>query len=238
MLSSKSDRLKQIQEQIEAACKAAGRAPASVALLAVSKTKSWEEVRDFRLLGLSEFGENYVQEGVAKSAALAAWEKANPQATKVNWHFIGSLQSNKAKFIPGTFSLFHALDSLSLAAKLSRAAESKGIVQDCLVEINLDHEASKGGLHPEVLPKFLEELNPLPALNVKGLMCIPAPLPERNQREPFARLRELKDALNRAGAYRSQLSELSMGMSGDFSEAILEGSTIIRVGTSLFGARS
>jgi len=238
MLSSKNERLAQIREQMEAACKAAGRSPSSVTLLAVSKTKSWEEVRDFRLLGLSEFGENYVQEGVAKASALAAWEEKNPQATKVNWHFIGNLQSNKAKFIPGTFSLFHALDSLSLAAKISRAAEAKGSVQDCLIEINLDHEASKGGLHPEVVAKFLEELNPLAGLNVKGLMCIPAPLSNRSQREPFARLRELKDALNHAGAYRHPLTELSMGMSGDFSDAILEGSTVIRVGTSLFGARN
>ncbi|RZA04738.1 MAG: YggS family pyridoxal phosphate-dependent enzyme [Proteobacteria bacterium] len=230
---NKAERLAGIQGQVAAAAKQAGRAPGDVRLMAVSKTKPWEDVRDFIDLGVRDFGENYVQDALPKIEASRALGLAD-----LRWHFIGSLQSNKAKLVAGSFSLFHALDSLSLAKKLGAAASAKGLVQDCLVEVNVDDEASKAGLAPAALPAFLGELAAVEGVRVTGLMCIPAPpLPGRSAREPFARLRELRDSVNAAGVYPSALNELSMGMSADFAEAILEGATYVRVGTSLFGAR-
>lgn len=233
--SEKAERLAAVRLAIAEACRAAGRREADVRLMGVSKTKPWEDVRDFAALGLRDFGENYVQEALPKleaSRGAGIWEAL------LRWHFIGSLQSNKAKLVAGEFSLFHALDSLSLARKLGAAAVAKGREQDCLVEVNVDGEGSKGGVDPAALPSLLEELNGIAGIRISGLMCIPAsPLPGRSAREPFARLRGLLEATNKAGAYRLTLNELSMGMSADFAEAILEGSTYVRVGTALFGAR-
>jgi len=237
METSKQERLYKIQEQIRDAAARAGRNPADVRLLAVSKTKSWEEVRDFALLGQVDFGENYVQEALAKTEALETWARDQAQKPLLRWHFIGNLQSNKAKFIPGNFSLFHALDSVSLAQKIAKSAEVRGLVQPCLVEVNVDGEESKGGISPSELPTFLEQCQDLNSLEVRGLMCIPAPRPSGSRREPFALLRALMEKVNASGSYRSPLSELSMGMSSDFEDAILEGSTMVRIGTSLFGER-
>lgn len=236
-MQEKLERLQKIQSQIREACQQSGRPESAVRLLGVSKTKSWEDVRDFAQLGLKDFGENYVQEALAKSDQFSEWQKSAAPELRIDWHFIGGLQSNKAKFIPGNFTLFHALDSLSVAQKLDRSAHGKGIIQGCLIEVNIDHEESKGGLQPEVLPKFLESLNQLPNLEIQGLMCLPAPREGTDARKPFSVLREIMGKLNASGAYRLPLKELSMGMSGDFEAAILEGSTIVRVGTSLFGRR-
>lgn len=237
METSKQERLHIIQEQIRAAALRAGRDPADVKLLAVSKTKSWEEVRDFALLGQVDFGENYVQEALAKTEALEAWASSQRPKPLLRWHFIGNLQSNKAKFIPGNFSLFHALDSVSLAQKIAKSAEARGLVQPSLVEVNVDGEKSKGGISPLELRAFLEQCQGLSSLEIRGLMCIPAPRPIGNRREPFALLRELMQKVNASGCYRALLSELSMGMSNDFEDAVLEGSTMVRIGTSLFGER-
>lgn len=219
--------LQKLRAEIHAACTEAGRKPSEVTLIAVSKTKPWQDVSEFLALGQKDFGENYVQEALAKIEAVGAGPR---------WHFIGSLQSNKAKFIPRAFHLFHALDSFSLAQKINRAAEEKCVVQDCLVEVNVDDEASKGGFASATLVKELEQFSSLSHLRVRGLMCIPAA--EKPSRAPFARLRELQETLNRAGAYPHPLTELSMGMSNDFREAILEGATFVRVGTRLFGERA
>lgn len=229
----KAERLAEVRAEIAAACRAAGRASGEVRLIGVSKTKPWEDIRAFAALGLEDFGENYVQEALPKVAAARA------AGVGVRWHFVGSLQSNKAKLVAGEFALFHALDSLSLAQKLGAAAAARGSEQACLVEVNVDGEASKGGVAPAALPGLLGELNGVAGLRIEGLMCIPAPpLPGRSAREPFALLRSLRDAMNAAGAYRAPLNELSMGMSADFKEAILEGATYVRVGTALFGARA
>jgi len=232
LIDDKAERLADIRAEVAEACGAAGRAPESVRLMGVSKTKPWEDVRAFANLGLADFGENYVQEALPKVAT------SREAGFKLRWHFIGSLQSNKAKLVAGEFLLFHALDSLSLAKKLGNAAAAKGAEQACLLEVNVDGEGTKGGVAAAELKAFLESLNGIAGLRVTGLMCIPAPpLPGRSAREPFAKLRELKDSVNAAGAYRLPLEELSMGMSADFKEAILEGSTYVRVGTALFGAR-
>jgi pyridoxal phosphate enzyme (YggS family) len=226
-----AERLDSVRDRIAAACRTAGRSSGEVVLVAVSKTRPWDDVAAFADLGVKDFGENYVQEALAKQELVAA----RTGQLGLRWHLIGTLQSNKAKFLPGRFCLFHALDSLSLAEKLNRAAETAGAVQDCLLEVNVSLENTKGGVGETLVPSLLRNLSPLRNLRVKGLMCIPAP---GAGRAPFARLRELKDRVNRAGDYRESLTELSMGMSADFEAAVLEGATLVRVGTTLFGERA
>ncbi|HEY8279553.1 MAG TPA: YggS family pyridoxal phosphate-dependent enzyme [Bdellovibrionota bacterium] len=233
MSSEKQERLEEVRARIRAACARASRKESDVTLIAVSKTKPWEDIEAFASLGVREFGENYVQEALTKQEVA---KKVG--APGIRWHLIGTLQSNKAKFVPGNFCLFHALNSASLAAKLDKAAGNAGIVQDCLFEVNVDLEATKGGVEEKLLAKILEEISPLKNIRVRGLMCIPAPIQGRDQHAPFRRLRELKERLNASNAYREKLTELSMGMSSDFEAAIEEGATFLRVGTTLFGERS
>lgn len=223
---NEQERLEKIKTQIREACLAAGRKESEVKLIAVSKTKGAESVRAFAELGVKDFGENYVQEALPKVETL--------NALGLSWHFIGSLQSNKAKFIPGKFALLHTVDSISLAEKVDKAASKMGLVQDCLLEVNISGEGSKSGLELGGLLPLLERCGQLSSLNVRGLMCIPR---SGLGRAPFAHLRELLQEANRASVYPRKLTELSMGMSGDFKEAILEGSTMVRIGTALFGER-
>ena len=230
MNTGKQERLAKIQAEIRESCKIAGRDPNSVCLVAVSKTKPWQDISDFLALGQKDFGENYVQE------ALEKIQCGRDAGQNPNWHFIGSLQSNKAKLIPGNFSLFHSLDSINLAQKLNKAAKEKTLVQKCLVQVNVDAEESKSGIAPQELLSFLEKLNSLAHLEILGLMSIPDPS-QASPRAPFSKVRALLEQANASSAYRFPLRELSMGMSSDFSAAILEGASIIRVGTSLFGPR-
>lgn len=225
------ERLEKVRDRIRSACKASGRKESEVTLVAVGKTKPWEDIEAFARLGVLNFGENYVQEAQAKQERAAAIG-----LTQLKWHLIGTLQSNKAKLVPGNFTLFHALDSLSLAQKLDKAAAAKGLIQDCLLEINVDQEQSKGGIEEGALGKLLEQMNCLDHIRITGLMCIPAP--GGGTRPAFVRLRETLDSLNEASVYREPLKNLSMGMSADFEAAILEGATHIRVGTTLFGERA
>lgn len=227
---SPRERLEQVEEKISAACRSAGRKRGDVKLIGASKTKTVEEILALADAGLRCFGENYVQEGISKVQALS--EK------RLEWHFIGVLQSNKAKFIPGNFDLFHGLDSLALAKKLDSAAQKQKLVQDCLIEINLNRELTKGGIPPHDALQLLESLNELKNVRVTGLMCIPNSAAQlENPRKNFAKLRELLDQLNSRGSYKHHLCELSMGMSADYEDAIREGATIIRLGTALFGER-
>lgn len=228
----RSERLHAARERISAACKRSGRDEGSVTLVAASKTRTWEEVESLARLGVTDFGENYVQEALVKQACARGTGGAD-----LRWHLIGILQSNKAKLVPGNFLLFHALDSLALASRIDRAAGAAGVEQECLIEVNLDLEAGKGGVPEAQLPRLLDQLSPLPNVRISGLMCIPAPSLARDPRLPFARLRALRDQMNAAGAYRGKLDRLSMGMSADFEAAILEGATHVRLGTTLFGER-
>lgn len=221
----KKSRLVKLQDQVAAACIKSGRELSSVKIVAVSKKKPWEDVRDFFDLGHLEFGENYLQEAITKKESLEG------SGRKANWHFIGALQSNKAKLIPGNFSLLHSLNSLSAAYKINSAAEAMGLVQDCLVQVNVQKEDTKSGILPEQLQEFLDQLSPLACLRVTGLMCIPE---AENSVPAFQKLRGLRDSTS----YKNPLTELSMGMSGDFESAIQEGATLIRIGTTLFGERS
>jgi len=151
---------------------------------------------------------------------------------------IGGLQSNKAKFIPGNFSLFHCLYSLSLAEKLNKIASEKNAIIQALIEVNMNDQNSKLGISPNEVAPFLESLRGLKSLDIQGFMCIPDPEGEETKNgKVFAKLRKLLEQCNEGGLYSHPLKDLSMGMSDDYSQAIQEGATIIRVGTSLFGER-
>ncbi len=217
-----------VLDRIGRACERAGRDPSEVLLLGASKTVPPERIREFYDCGLKVFGENRVQEFLGK------WESL--KALGIEWHFIGRLQSNKVKYLLGKVSLIHSLDRESLAREISKRASAFGTEQECLIEVNVGGEETKGGVSPEELEGFTELVLSLEGIKVKGLMSIPPYREDPEEVRPyFARLRELRDRLSdRMGI---KLVELSMGMSHDFEVAIEEGATIVRVGTALFGER-
>ena len=226
-------RLGEVQAQIARAAEAAGRDPQSVRLVAVSKLKPAQAVAAALAGGQVRFGENYAQELQEKYDTFAA-RASGPQP---EWHFIGALQSNKAKAVVGRASLIHTCDRLSLARELSKQALKRGtgFVQPVLVEVNLAAEPQKGGCLPAEVPALLRDLAALPGLRCDGLMCIP---PAKGDPRPhFRALRLLRDEARAAGLGDS-LAELSMGMSADYAAAIAEGATLVRVGTAIFGARA
>ncbi len=222
-----AENLESIQQRIRAACQRAGRDAASVTLLAVSKTHPPEAIREAVECGQFLFGENKIQEAKAKI----------PQCPgKARWQFIGHLQSNKVRDAVELFEMIQGVDSLDIAREISKRAGQAAKTVPVLLEVNVAGEASKFGYAPERLLTELNELNALPRLKIHGLMAIPpfTPVPEK-ARPYFKRLRELQDECEqKLGA---PLPQLSMGMSGDFEVAIEEGSTLVRVGTALFGER-
>jgi hypothetical protein len=195
--------------------------PAGVTLVAVSKSQPAEAIREAFEAGQRDFGENYVQEWREKAQTLA-------DLAGIRWHFIGSLQTNKVKYLAGRVALVHTVDREELGREIARRWEKAGARARILVEVNLGGEASKGGCTPGEAPGLVAALRALPAAEVAGLTCIPPP--EDDPRPHFRALRDLRDRLG--------LSELSMGMSGDYPIAIEEGSTIVRVGTAIFGERT
>ncbi|MBI3900214.1 MAG: YggS family pyridoxal phosphate-dependent enzyme [Gammaproteobacteria bacterium] len=223
--------LTRIRETIAAAARAAGRQPGEIKLIAVSKTHPAEIVEAALQLGQRVFGENTVQEALTKISRI--------RNVELEWHFIGYLQSNKAKFIPDNFSWFHSLDSVKLGQRLSRLAEEKKVVVNTLIEVNVTGDPNKHGVAPTQLTPLLDTLlqTPLPGVALRGLMTIGAHgVVTDRTRAPFAQLREL---LNESATRFSlpQFDQLSMGMSGDYLEAIREGSTMVRIGTAIFGER-
>jgi hypothetical protein len=221
--------LAEARERIAAAARRAGRNPEAVRLVAVTKTVDLERLQEAVAAGQVRFGENYLQEARSKIAALG------PQ---VEWHFIGRLQSNKAKAAAALFRLIHSVDRLSLAQALDAAAAGLGKVQDVLLQVNLAGEAAKSGVAPERAPELLEQLGRLGRLRVLGLMTMPPWLPDPEAVRPYFRaLRELRDRLAARRLLPGDLPELSMGMSGDFEVAVEEGATLVRLGTVIFGAR-
>lgn len=221
-------RLAAVRARIDAAAQQAGRAPGAVDLLAVSKTFGAAAVRLLAGCGQRAYGENYVQEAMEKMAALGDCPLA--------WHFIGPIQSNKTRPIAENFAWVHSVDRLKIAERLS-AQRPSGLppLQVC-IEVNVSGEASKGGVAPAALPVLADAVAGLAGLQLRGLMAIPAPEAEPGaQRAAFRRVRMLFDELVSRG---HALDTLSMGMSADFEAAILEGATIVRVGTALFGART
>ncbi|WP_038052173.1 YggS family pyridoxal phosphate-dependent enzyme [Thioalkalivibrio sp. ALJ1] len=223
--------LNTVRARIEAACREAGRNPDSVRLLAVSKTRDVREIRALHACGQIAFGENYVPELVAKHDTL----EAPPAPLGIEWHFIGSLQSNKTRAVAERAAWVHTVDRERIARRLSdQRPEGMPPLQVCL-QINISEEPQKAGIAPREAEALAAIVAELPGLELRGLMAIPATEVDRQrQREPFARLRELRDTLNARG---QSLDTLSMGMSGDLEAAILEGATLVRIGTALFGPR-
>jgi len=221
-------RLRALRGRVAAACQAVSRPPSAVTLVGVSKRHAPERLREAVALGVHDLGENYVQEWRDKATALAEDD--------VRWHFVGRLQSNKAKLVAGQVSLVHAVDSLSTAQALARAVERApgAAPQQVLVQVSLAGEAQKGGVTADALPELLDTLDTLGSLQVEGLMTMPPEGTLCGARAVFQRLHALRGAVARPGR---PLPVLSMGMSDDFDQAIAEGATHVRVGTALFGRR-
>lgn len=218
-----------IRARIAAAAGRSGRDPAAIRLLAVSKTQPAAAVEEAAAAGQTLFGENYVQEFTAKAGAVQA---------PVEWHFIGSLQSNKVKYLAGRVALIHSVDRLSLAEEIERQWGKLGRRAEVLLEVNLAGESSKGGAAEAETVQLLRAVAALPHLQVRGLMLLPPLLDDPEAVRPyFMRLRRLAEQLNALGLPQVQMAELSMGMSHDFEVAIEEGATLVRVGTAIFGSR-
>ncbi len=222
------ERLAAVQKRIADAAYRAGRDPASIRLVAVSKQQPAESVRAAAAAGQLEFGENYPQEALAKLERLAD--------LPLVWHFIGQLQANKTRAVAENFSWVQTVDRERIADRLSAQRPFHAPPLEVLLQVRLVDEPGKGGVEPEELPRLAEIVAGLPRLRLRGLMCIPPPADsESAQRVPFSRLRELLDGLNRSG---HSMDTLSMGMSDDLEAAIAEGATIVRVGTAVFGPRA
>jgi len=222
-----SERLESVRARIEAAARRAGRDPASVRLLAVSKQQPVQAIAAAADAGQREFGENYVREAIAKIDAL--------RDRSLIWHFIGQLQANKTREVAENFQWVHTVDRERVATRLDAQRPQYAGPLDVLLQVRLGDEPGKGGAEPGDLPPLAEFVASLPRLRLRGLMCIPPPLPdEAAQRAPFARLRGLLEDLNARG---HRLDTLSMGMSADLEAAVLEGATLVRIGTAIFGPR-
>jgi hypothetical protein len=230
MSSTIADRLAAVRERIAAAARSAGRDPSSVLLVAVSKTFPIDAIREAYAAGQRDFGENRVQEGLQKSA--------NSADLDIRWHLLGHLQTNKARKAAPAFATIHSVDSVELLRKIDAAAAEAGRTPELLLQLDLAGEATKFGVPPEDVPPLFDAAAACRAARVVGLMTLPpiAESPE-DARPYFTRLRGLRDQWVAAGVPAPMLRELSMGMSADFEVAIQEGSTMVRVGTAIFGSR-
>ncbi|MFM0718766.1 YggS family pyridoxal phosphate-dependent enzyme [Paraburkholderia strydomiana] len=221
--------LEAVRQRIAAAAHSAGRDARSVTLLAVSKTFPAEDVRAVHAAGQREFGENYVQEALAKIESLADLRAS------LEWHFIGPLQSNKTRPVAEHFDWVHSVDRLKIAQRLSEQRPDHLPPLNVCLQVNVSGEASKSGVGIAEAVEVAQEISALPKLNLRGLMSIPEPAGDIDaQRAPHRQLRELFERLRDDGL---ELDTLSMGMSSDLEAAVLEGATIVRVGTAIFGAR-
>ncbi|WP_017776968.1 YggS family pyridoxal phosphate-dependent enzyme [Paraburkholderia kururiensis] len=228
-MSDIAHNLADVHARIERAAHAAGRDPQSVALLAVSKTFPADDVRAAHAAGQRAFGENYVQEAIAKIEALADLRAST------EWHFIGPLQSNKTRPVAEHFDWVHSVDRLKIAQRLAEQRPDALPPLNVLLQVNVSGEASKSGVAPAEAAAVAHEIAALPKLRLRGLMSIPEPAETLEaQRAPHRMLRELFDSLRADGL---ALDTLSMGMSADLEAAVLEGATIVRIGTAIFGAR-
>lgn len=220
-------RLEKLQQRVTTACKHAGRAVSSVRLLAVSKTHSSEKIRQLAKLGQVAFGENYVDEALVKIKALAE--------PGLEWHFIGPVQSNKTRSIAENFDWVQSIDRAKIVRRLAAQRPKEYPPLNVLIQVNLDGETQKAGCEPDQLEELADLIAEQPGLKLRGLMAIPAPRDEPEaQREVFTRLKALFDTL--ATQY-PDIDTLSAGMSADLEAAIAAGSTMVRVGTDLFGER-
>ncbi len=219
-----------VQDKIQKACERAGRACDEVTLIAVSKTKPLSMIEEAMEAGMQEFGENKPQEMRDKAKLVSA---------PVNWHMIGSLQSNKIKYVVGTACMIHSVDSLALAAAIEKEAAKKNLLMDILLEVNMAGEESKHGFLPEEVSAAVQEAAKHPHLKIRGLMTV-APYTENAEenRIYFRKMKELLVDINAKNIDNVFMDSLSMGMSSDYEIAIEEGATMVRVGTGIFGERN
>ncbi len=222
------ERLQQVRLEIEEAEREFGREPGSVKLLAVSKTRAAGDVLALAQLGVSDFGENYVQEARAKIGQLSGHSPT--------WHFIGPIQSNKTRQVAEHFGWVHSVDRIKVAQRLNAARPAHLPPLNICIQVNVDAESTKSGIDPDEVEQLAGQVLPLSRLNLRGLMALPAPTEDfAAQRRAFMKLRRLQERLNETG-YR--FDTLSMGTTNDMRAAIAEGATIIRIGTALFGPRT
>lgn len=224
------ENIRKVTEHIAAIARRCGRDPREIELLAVSKRMTAEQIGEAYRCGQHLFGENFVQEAIEKIPRLAP---------AIRWHFIGHLQSNKAKQVAGLFAMVETVDRLKLAFELNKHAAAGNRILDILVQVNVGLEPQKSGIPPQKVEQFLTELGTLKNLRVRGLMTIPPYAKDPEQSRPFFRaVRELTDHCRDRGLFADSSSVvLSMGMSGDYPVAIEEGATLLRIGTAIFGER-
>jgi pyridoxal phosphate enzyme (YggS family) len=230
MLEGIQNRLERVKERITKAAISSGRDPKTVKLVAVSKTVPLDRIQAGIKAGVTDLGENYVQEAREKIEALAG--------ENVCWHFIGHLQSNKAKYAVKLFDLIHSVDSFKLAKELDRRAGALGKVQPILIQVNISGEETKSGIEAEKALALVRETAPLENLGVRGLMTMPPYFNAPDKVRPYFRaLRSLHERIHEEAIPNIDMPELSMGMTGDFETAIEEGATLVRIGTAIFGER-
>ena len=224
------ENLEEVEEKIAKACEHAGRAREEVTLIAVSKTKPIEMLQEIYDEGIRDFGENKVQE---------LTEKYEVMPKDMKWHMIGHLQRNKVKYIVDKVTLIHSVDSLRLAETISREAEKKGVTVPILIEVNIAGEETKFGLSSkEEVISLTEQIAALPNLSVKGLMTVAPPVKDPEENRPFFReIRQLSVDITNKNIDNVSMEILSMGMTNDYTVAMEEGATMVRVGTGIFGAR-
>jgi PLP dependent protein len=226
---SVADNIRHIREMMAEACRRSGRAPAEVRLMAVTKTVEDARIAEAMRAGVEIIGENYVQEAKRKSEILGK---------SGEWHLIGHLQTNKAKYAVQLFDMIHSLDRIELAVELDRRARAAGRVMTVLIEVNVAGEETKTGIPVERAPELVRAAAALPNLAVRGLMTMPPWFDDPEEARPYFRtLRELKEKIATRAIPGVEMRELSMGMTGDFSVAIEEGATIVRIGRGIFGER-
>lgn len=233
---SKAELLANTQARITAACRKANREPGSVQLLAVSKTFPLSDILEFQACGQTAFGENYLQEALDKITHLADHPIAHADAPAIEWHFIGPIQSNKTKPVAENFQWVHSVDRFKIAQRLSDQRPSESPPLNVLVQINTSGEESKSGVNPGDAIELCKTIHALPNLKLRGLMTIPSNTDDLQLlKAEFLQCKSVFDELNKEGL---QLDTLSMGMSADLELAIECGSTCVRVGSALFGART
>ncbi len=228
-MGSIAENLLRIQERMAEAAMRSGRTPDSVKLVGVTKTVDVDRIKEAVSAGLQILGENYVQE---------ARDKIKEVGGEVSWHFVGRLQTNKAKYAVKLFDMIQTVDSFKLAKELNRRAQPLGRKIPIIIQVNLASEVSKGGVEPSECISLIKQISELANLQIRGLMTMPPFFDQPKKARPyFAQLRELSQEIARAQLPRVEMNELSMGMSGDFETAIEEGATLVRVGTAIFGER-
>jgi pyridoxal phosphate enzyme (YggS family) len=237
-MGSISTQLDEVRKRIDKACKDAGRDSGCVTLLAVSKTFGPEAVIEAVQAGQRDFGENYVQEALGKISALRSWAASQTQPPALRWHCIGPLQSNKARSVAEHFDWVHSIDRLKIAQRLSDFRPASLPSLEVCLQVNVDGGPTKSGVAPEEALALAEAVQSLPRLILRGLMTIPEPAADfASALEVHQRTRALMDRLNASGRLLRPLDTLSMGMSADLEAAVAAGSTLVRVGTAIFGRR-